>query len=255
MTAGIKHGLFVWHDLLTSDVQKSADFYGNLFGWTFRELDMGSGVKYTMVFSNETAIAGIHKSDEEGVPPHWMPYIAVDDVEDIVSKFESSGGFICMPPRDIPNVGRFSIVHDPQGGVISTIKFYAKEKAAPLSDKTGRFCWCELLAKDSKAANEFYGQLFNWENEEIKLENESYWLQKVDGKPLAGVMNMPPGVELDRAAWVVFIAVDNVDEAAKKAQSLGATVQVRPTDIPNIGRFAALKDPEGAVFNIFRGVN
>ena len=254
MANDIKHGLFVWHDLMTANVAESADFDGKLFGWTTEELDMGEEGIYTMVLADKVPIGGMVKFEMDDVPPHWMPYVAVDDVETTVSKFEDEGGFVCMRPRDIPEVGRFSIVHCPQGGVLSTIKFTSKEKGAPFSEKAGHFCWCELLAKDSNAANEFYGKVFNWEREDIALENDTYWLQKIDGVPVAGVMNMPPGVEMERAAWVVFIAVDDVDEAAKKAQSLGATVQVRPTDIPNIGRFASMQDPQGAVFNVFKGV-
>ncbi len=253
MTTAIKHGQFVWHDLMTQDVEKSADFYGELFGWTTHELDMGDDGIYTMLLSNDTPIGGMVKFEMDNVPPHWMPYIAVDDVESVVATFENKGGSVCMPPRDIPNVGRFSIVHDPQGGVISTIKFSTSDGGAPLSSEAGRFCWCELLAKNSSEANEFYKELFHWECEEMKLENDSYWVQKLDGCPQAGVMNMPPGVELEHAAWVVFVSVDDVDGAAKKAQSLGATVQVRPTDIPGVGRFASLKDPNGAVFNVFKG--
>lgn len=110
--------------------------------------------------------------------------------------------------------------------------------------KHGAFSWNELTTSDTKAALEFYTKLFGWNTEVMHMECMDYTIVKVGDRMVGGVMAAPAGAPV---AWTGYVTVDNVDETAKLAESLGGKVCVPPTDIPEVGRFAILADPQGAV--------
>ena len=117
-------GSFVWHELATTDTSRARDFYSRLFGWKSSEMEMGPGFTYTTFKHGGRDAAGMFTMagpDWEGKPPHWMVYIGVDDVDAMANKAQQLGGTICVPPTDIP-VGRFSVLQDPTGAVISIYK-------------------------------------------------------------------------------------------------------------------------------------
>lgn len=112
--------------------------------------------------------------------------------------------------------------------------------------KHGAFGWVELMTTDQKAANEFYTTLFGWETEEYPMEGIKYTVLKVDGEPVGGIMSTPhesPGMP---PCWSVYVTVDDVDATAARVKELGGTVLRPPMDIPEIGRFCVLQDPQGA---------
>ena len=116
-----------WNELATRDVEKAGEFYTGLFPWQSTIMDMGP-VPYTIFKVGEMQAAGMMEMTEEwgDIPPHWMTYVAVEDVDATAEKAKSLGGEVKVPPTDIP-VGRFSVIQDPQGAVISIIKLSPKE--------------------------------------------------------------------------------------------------------------------------------
>ena len=127
-TAMPKHGEFCWNDLATTNVEACKKFYGELFGWQFKESE-ATGMSYTeMSVDGRNYVGGMWQTDQcpEGetseMPlPHWMTYIAVDDVDESVSKVWELGGKVCVPPTDIPNTGRFAVINDPTGATFLLI--------------------------------------------------------------------------------------------------------------------------------------
>ena len=119
-------GTFCWNELATSDREAAKRFYTELFGWTPSEAQFGP-TTYTTFKSGARAIAGMMQMSPEcgETPPHWMAYVAVDDVDEIVRRVWELGGRICVPPTDIPSVGRFSVINDPTGATLSIIKLNA----------------------------------------------------------------------------------------------------------------------------------
>lgn len=107
----------------------------------------------------------------------------------------------------------------------------------------GSFSWNELTTSDTQAALEFYTKLFGWKTEVMHMEGMDYTVIKAGNRPIGGVMTAPEGAPI---TWTGYVTVDKVDETVKLAESLGATVCVPLTDIPDIGRFAVLRDPQGA---------
>lgn len=124
-----KHGEFCWNDLATGDLEASKKFYGELFGWRFK--DSGdAGMNYTEISLDSVKQFGgmwdLNQECEgqeagEKPPPHWMSWIAVDDVDASAAKVWELGGKICVPPTDIPNTGRFCVINDPTGATVSLI--------------------------------------------------------------------------------------------------------------------------------------
>jgi len=123
-----QQGAFSWFELITSDVDGAKKFYANLFGWNTEDMPMGD-MNYTIVKVGEEGLGGIMSTppQAEGAPPNWGVYVTVDDVDATAGKAEELGGKILVPPTDIPNVGRFCVLQDPQGAVISAITYAAAE--------------------------------------------------------------------------------------------------------------------------------
>lgn len=113
-------GSFCWNELVTPEPAAAAKYYSALFGWTFDETDMGPMGTYRVAKRGDKQVAGIMQTPP-GAPPraNWVHYIAVDDVDASTRNAGEIGGKVFMPPMDIPNIGRFSIVADPTGGVFA----------------------------------------------------------------------------------------------------------------------------------------
>ncbi len=116
------HGTFYWNELSTTDVDGAKAFYSKVLGWDFDEMPNVSGGTYWILKSGDEMAGGLMAMPEgvpEGTPPHWMSYVAVDDVDEAIAKAADLGGVVLMAPFDIPNVGRMGVIKDPQGAVLS----------------------------------------------------------------------------------------------------------------------------------------
>ncbi len=112
------HGDFCWYELSTTDAEAAKRFYGELFGWQYKGGDV-EGAQYNEIVANGKPVGGIHQMG--GGPPQWVAYVAVSDVDAAARRVEELGGKVSVPPTDIPNVGRFCMISDPAGAIISLI--------------------------------------------------------------------------------------------------------------------------------------
>ena len=117
-TPSFTPGHFTWRELMTKDVAKAKGFYGELFGWTFEDVPM-EGFAYTLINNGVKQVGGMMPLMDDSHPPHWMSYIAVDNVDKRYDLALSLGAEMVHPPSDIPQVGRFCIIKDPTGALIS----------------------------------------------------------------------------------------------------------------------------------------
>ena len=124
-------GRFVWYELMTTDPQAAQSFYTDVIGWSTAPFE-GAEIPYTLWMNGEAPVGGVmalpQEASDQGAPPHWMAYVAVNDVDATAKKAVRLGGKIIVEPRDIPGVGRFAILHDPQG---ASIAIYRSEQATP----------------------------------------------------------------------------------------------------------------------------
>lgn len=116
-------GTFCWNELGTTNAEAAKTFYTELFGWQLKSGDV-PGMEYNLIMVGGQSVGGIYQMGPEcgEVPSHWMPYVAVEDVDEMVRRVEELGGKVCVPPTDIPNTGRFAVISDPSGATISIIK-------------------------------------------------------------------------------------------------------------------------------------
>jgi predicted enzyme related to lactoylglutathione lyase len=124
---GSKHGRFSWNELLTTDPEGAKEFYGQLFSWTTQEMPMGDST-YTIVKLGDKDVGGIMPIPPHavGMPPAWGAYVTVDEVDATAALAEKLGGKICIPPTDIPTIGRFTVIQDPQGAMLSAFTYFTK---------------------------------------------------------------------------------------------------------------------------------
>lgn len=247
-------GRFSWHELHTGDRAKAIKFYATLFGWETKDFPMGPGEPYGLCFLGGKDMAGIMKSmAPANVPPHWLPYISVEDVDASSDKTTKLGGKVISKPMDIPNVGRFAVVADPQGAVFALYKHAKPYEAEPERPPVGAFCWEELMTSDPQAATKFYGQLFGYTFDSQDMgPMGTYFVAKRGDRQTAGIMKTPPNVPAP-PHWMTYVHVKNVDEATRNAKELGANILMPPADIPKIGRFSVIADPTGAAIALFTG--
>ena len=246
-TTGTRVGQFVWHELVTPDVEAEKAFYAELFGWEFEIYKPGE-MDYAMISANGQTHGGVMAPDpSKGIPSHWYGHVLVDDADAALARAEKLGGKAAFGPFDIPEIGRFAILADPQGGVVSAYR--AAGEGGPTG--AGTFLWDEYVAADVEAAKAYYTEVFGWTTEAMDMAGGgTYTLFKCDGKSVAGVMGRP--AEHVPPHWLTYIATPDADATIEAARGLGATVYAPAMDIEGVGRFAVLGDPSGAVFGILQ---
>jgi predicted enzyme related to lactoylglutathione lyase len=245
-------GRFVWHDLMTRDPDLSREFYEELFGWRVeREQSNGSHV---VLSTPEEVVAGLLPlgSDEELIN-RWMPYVAVDDVTEPPSRALSLGGEAPLRDETSAGSGRISIVSDPHGGTLTAIdgQFPTPDEAAD-QPPHGTFCWHEVVTSDPELTKTFYTKVFDWSVSCVPQGDlGTYWMLNNGSVGVAGVRPAPP-LPTHQAFWLCFVAADDVDESALRAEQLYGRVLTDPLDVPGFGRFSTLADPLGGVFAILK---
>lgn len=241
---------FVWHDLNTKDLAGSKQFYGELFNWKFE------GEGYLHIKAGDEMIGGVRQlGADEHQPPSWLGYVGVDNVAATVESIAGAGGKVLMPPTTIPNAGTFAVTADPTGAVFAPWKSARAGEDVENTEmpKPFTFVWDELVSTDPKTAVAFYEKVFGWQGRAIDMGGGMIYTLldrpgvknfKGDPQSAGGAMQSPPGVP--HSFWIAYVGVDNCDQVVERATKLGATVMVGPMDIPNVGRFACLGDPQGA---------
>ena len=146
------HGRFVWYELMTTDMETAKAFYANVVGWGTRDAST-SGLAYSLFTAEDSPVAGLMNVPEgarrTGVTPQWMGYVGVDDVDAAVDRIKQLGGAVHVPPTDLPNISRFSVVADPQMATLALVKGQNSGRAQSAElDAPGRVGWHELLATD-----------------------------------------------------------------------------------------------------------
>lgn len=248
------HGVFCWSELCTHNWAEGKHFYTELFGWGSDDQLIGDDLYYTMLQKQDDDIVAMYQMPEDqnksGVPSHWLAYIAVDDIDNVAEKAKQLGAEIIVGPHDVMDAGRMVLLNEP-GGALFALWQGNKHKGCQRLNELNTPYWYELASRNSAKSRNFYCLLLGWESETKPMEGMDYTLFKVAGKPIAGMIEMTQEWPDDIPAhWMIYFAVADCDDTAIKAQQLGGEVCVPPTDIPEVGRFSVITDPQGAVFSI-----
>ncbi len=234
------HGKFTWFELITNDIDKAKTFYTETLGWKATSMDMGS-FTYQALAYGEQMQAGL-VAPQGGAPNHWISYLSVDDVDARARKVTEHGGKILVPPTDIPTIGRFALVADPQGARFNLFK--------GTSDSGGstRFHWNELWSPNAAEVLPFYEEVLGFAVETMQMPNGDYYVLKNAEGGQGGLMTSPmPGVP---AMWLPYVAIDDCDAATARAKRMGGEAKVEPNTIEGIGRLAIVRDSVGAVIGL-----
>jgi predicted enzyme related to lactoylglutathione lyase len=244
-------GSFCWADLATKDLAAAKKFYGEMFGWTSVDIPTPGG-PYVIFKSGDDDVAGL-MPPPPGVPNYWGVHFSVASADEAAAKIAATGGKILNGPFDAMDAGRLAVAQDPQGACFCVWQAM-KHPGATYQGAFGRIVWPELVTRDTVGAAAFYHGLFGWGTKpESGLDAVPYVEWQHGGQSTGGMLAMtdekwkgiPP-------YWGLYITVADCDERTAKAVELGSKVYVPPTDIPNVGRFSAIGDPQGAMFQIIK---
>lgn len=245
-------GTFSWMELWTTDPHEAKRFYHGLFGW---QTDDAS----TTATLAGKAVAAIEEQPERqrsaGVPPHWLSYVTVTSADDAAARVEELGGSVHAGPFDVADAARVVILADPTGAMLGLWEPRRRVGAERVND-VGCLTSNELATDDVEAAAAFYEGLFGWSITRVGGDGgPSYWLIHHGGAAEGrngGMREIGPGEAGVPPAWVPYFTCASIEETLARGVELGGATLVGVTAIP-AGRFAALRDPQGAVFSVFEG--
>lgn len=251
----VSSGDFFWYDLMTSDPKAAGDFYRSVVGWGTEEAGV-DGSSYTLLKIAEgkgMGVAGLMSippdAKSRGAQPGWNGYVYVDDVDAMTGRVVEAGGSQVHEPTDIPTIGRFSVVADPQGAMFSLFKPGPREGSVdwPPPMTPGTVGWHELHAADGATAFDFYGNVFGWKKDQAMDMGPMGTYQLFATHDLA-VGGMMTDSRAPRPYWLYYVAVDAIDAAVERVKAGGGEVLNGPMEVPGGAWVIQGRDPQGAFF-------
>lgn len=251
-------GTFCWVELGTTNSEAAKNFYGELFRWTFTDNPAGPDMVYSIIGLDGKDVAGSYQLSGEmrsqGIPAHWLSYVSVASADESAEKAKTLGATLMKEPFDVFDAGRMAVIKDPTGAVFALWQ-RLKYPGAGVINVPNSFCWNELATPDTKKAGEFYTGLFGWGTNVQQFGPMTYTSFLNVGRPAGGMYQPSPEMGNVPPHWLVYFAVDDTDAKVQRATQLGAKTIAPAMDIPGVGRFAVIQDPQGAVFGIIKLTN
>jgi uncharacterized protein len=250
-------GTFCWVDLQTTDREGAKAFYAALFGWEAEDMPAGDAGTYTMLRLDGDEVCGLYEMEdarsEQGVPPHWLSYVSVEDADATASKARELGGTAFGEAFDVGDAGRMAFVQDPTGAMLGAWQPRQHIGARRVNDP-GCLGWNELQSREPEAAASFYAALFGWEMEPQEYDGKlAYVTIKNAGWGNGGIMPMTDQHGDVPPHWLPYFIVLSCDDAVARVRELGGDVLVEPFNVMESSRIAVVSDPQGAAFALFEG--
>jgi predicted enzyme related to lactoylglutathione lyase len=238
-----------WIDLATSDIDRSCDFYNELFGWTAQSAGPDYG-GYVTFAKDGKGVAGAMANNGQMGPDGWSVYLVSESAKTTVDDAAGNGGQILLPPMDVMDLGVMAIVADPGGGAIG-IWQPGSHKGFEVVAEPGAPSWFELHTRDYDASVAFYRDVFHWPvYVAVDTPEFRYTTYGEGDNAVAGIMDasafLPEGAP---AQWSTYFGVESADDTLVNVAKLGGAVVMGAEDTP-YGRLATASDPTGAVFKI-----
>jgi predicted enzyme related to lactoylglutathione lyase len=252
------NGTFCWVELTTTDPEAAKAFYGALFGWESFDTPFGESMVHTMLLLEGKEVAALSgmppQMEAQGLPPVWTSYVSVDNLDETAANVAGSGGTLLTPPFDVLDHRRMAMVEDSTGATFGLWEA-KKHIGARLVNMPNALVWNELATRDADKASAFYAALFGWTTRVDQAGAHLYTTYLNNGRRGAGMLQMNEQWGDMPSHWMPYFAVEDCAAAAAKAESLGASLGVPPTEIPNVGTFSLIRDPQGAVFTVMSFLN
>lgn len=246
-------GRFCWVELKTSDAAAAKEFYSPLFGWKTHDDPLPSGNTYTLLSVGDGGRVGA-LYHHAGTAPRWVTYTSVASAETTAARAVDLGGKAVEPAVDV-GIGVMAVLADPTGATFSIWEKKVHHGFDHTDARPGTFCWAELVTRDVDRAGRFYTKLFDWKPEMMLMPQGPYTVFKSGDESTGGMMPMTGAFTRETPYWSVYFSVVDCDAAAAAAEKRGGQVLRPPSDIPNVGRFSLLRDPQGATFSVLQSMN
>ena len=239
-------GRFVWHELLTTDTAAAAAFYPKVVPWRTQPSNMPG---YTIFMASGLQVAGLMALPADAGAAHWLMYVGTPDVDATVTQAQALGARVCKAASDIPSVGRFAVLADPQGATFAVFT-PGGPPTPPGPPPQGGFSWHELATTDVAAALRFYGALFGW-TKGVSHDMGAmgvYQLFEHSGAGVGGMCNTqgpstPP-------SWLSYVHVADSNRAVAAAKAAGGRLLHGPVEVPGGSWIALFLDPQGGAFAV-----
>ena len=244
---------FVWYELMTTDLDAAVAFYGPVVGWEIRDSGM-PGMRYMIFGKDGRDVGGMVAWSSMGQhkPAGWKGHIHTDEVDAETEAVVADGGVEFRPPTDIPGVGRFSVVGDPQGA--EYLLFQPNQAGAPprlAPQELGAVGWHELLCSDLDSAWRFYHKHYGWSLDAAHdMGSMGVYQTFIMGASAGGMMTMPPFLAEKGAkpAWLFYFTVNDIKAAAQRVTENGGAVTHGPAPVPGGAWILQGTDPQGGAF-------
>jgi predicted enzyme related to lactoylglutathione lyase len=247
-------GSFCWVELATTDQNAAKAFYTSLFGWAVEDNPMGPDDFYSMfkLSGRDTGAAYSMRKEQraQGVPPHWMLYISVENADQSVARAAQAGGTVLSPAFDVMDAGRMAVIQDPTGAIFSL--WQPKQSQGITIAGDNAFCWADLSTADPERAGKFYAELFGWQLAKDEKDPSGYIHIKNGGNFIGGI---PPAAHRSPTApphWLIYFQVADPEGTTAKAGQLGGRILMPARKMENVGTFSIVADPQGAAFALFK---
>ena len=241
-------GIFCWVDLSSTDPEGAKAFYAGLFGWEIEDRPTDMGPVYTMLMMGGKTVAGLGPLSPDlqaqGVPSFWSAYVKSDDANGVAARIAEAGGIVMMPPMDVMSEGRLMMAQDPTGAMFGVWQ-PRQHIGAQLVNIPNTLVWTELQTRNAAQAQSFYQHVFGWSGE---TDANGYTVFVQNGRSHAGMMQIDENWGDVPPNWAIYFMVTDLDVITATAQALGGRVLVPSTPAGEMGNFAVLQDPYGAVF-------
>ena len=243
-------GRFVWHELMTTDTDAAAAFYSKVVPWKTQDSGMPS---YTLWMAGKTQVGGLTglpDGSDSGTPPHWIVYVATPDVDATVAEAQRLGGKVLKGATDIPNMGRYAVLTDPQGATFAVYSPPGSPPDGAANGGPGEFTWHELATTDYAAAMSFYSELFGWEKGPGHDMGSMgvYQLIVHGGAQVGGIYNL--STPSTPAHWLSYVRVPDCTKATNAAKAAGGRVLNAPMEVPGGHWITIMEDPQGGAFAV-----
>jgi predicted enzyme related to lactoylglutathione lyase len=242
-------GRFVWHELLTTDTAGAATFYPKVVPWRTAPSSMPG---YTIWMAAQVQIGGLMALPAEAgaPPPHWLMYVGTPNVDATCAQAQGLGARVVKSAADIPNVGRFAVLADPQGATFAVFTAGPGQAPQPPPPAQGGFSWHELATTDVAGALRFYGELFGWRKGPGHDMGPAgvYQLFEHGGTQVGGMCR--PGAAHTAPSWLSYVQVADCARAVAAAKAAGGRLLHGPMEVPGGSWIGLLVDPQGGAFAV-----
>jgi hypothetical protein len=251
-------GTVVHHDLTVADANTVRDFYAAVVGWNAEPLDMGGYADYVMAEPATGApVAGVchARGGNASLPPVWLAYVAVADLDAALRRCGDLGGAVAAGPFGEPG-GRYAVIGDPIGVAIAVIEASdtgegrvesqpSPEGAGP---RSGTMVGIDLTVPDPEQIRDFYASVMGWTPRPVDQGGyvDYEMTDGATGSAIAGICHarganagLPP-------VWLPYVAVDDLDGALRRCTELGGSAVAGPFGDAGSWRYAVIRDPAGA---------